>query len=85
MYNTSIMRHRVVQKSLARRAIFRVPDLRNCESRVLCGDEARRVADDILALLLTVSPPTRSTLPRTRPREAACVSSFTTGTDTRRR
>ena len=51
------MRHRAIQKSLARHAGSRMPDLRNCESGTLCGDEARRVADDILALLLTVSPP----------------------------
>ncbi|KYN07370.1 hypothetical protein ALC62_01572 [Cyphomyrmex costatus] len=57
MYNASAMRHRAVQKSLARHAVSRMPDLRNCESGALCGDEARRVADDILALLLTVSPP----------------------------
>ncbi|KYM91212.1 hypothetical protein ALC53_01624 [Atta colombica] len=50
------MQHRAIQKSLARHAGSRMPDLRNCESGTLCGDEARRVADDILALLLTVSP-----------------------------
>lgn len=79
------MRHREVQKSLARRgAVSQMPDLRNCESPTLRGDEARRVAGDILALLLTVSPPAaqqhvQSSLVPGR------VSSFTAGTDTRRR